>query len=197
MKLNIRREYIVIMSFVVTAISCSQLESIAKLNPSEPPSKLLTSDQIQNINLESQIILPGDLPSDYQFGKPTSIMPDRYKDYPKALYQISVEITGYGSGTANIFLYSNSSDIEKAINPSAKPYDEKNSLNGLGEKSSFLTLSIPYGTGATVLEMSNALFVRCSAVIEIRIITDRKDDVSSYALKLDKRITPLVCNSQA
>ena len=124
-------------------------------NASDQTSKVLTTKQINNINLESEIINTGDLPSKYEYSKPTSTVPERFKDLPKAQYQISIEITEQGSweGNTAIFLYVNSKDIDKAFNPTGKAYDEKNALNGLGEKSSFSMLSVPYGTGATTLDL--------------------------------------------
>ncbi|MGB7539308.1 MAG: hypothetical protein WBM17_12290 [Anaerolineales bacterium] len=190
------RKTIIWIALAALALGRSQLNGIIPSNPSSPASSLLTPEQINGINLEQQLVRPGDLPEGFTAGNPGSTVPERFKDFPPAQYQVSVELTAGGSwaGNTTVFLYGNADDIEKAFNPEGKAYDESNALEGLGEKSSFLKLSIPYGTGGSTLDAANAFWIRCSAVVEIRLITSNDDDVKNYALALDQRITPYVCN---
>jgi hypothetical protein len=197
MEILMKRTAPVWIALAVLTIGCSQLDGVFASSSSEDVNNLLTPEQISGLNLESIIIQPGDLPENYQYGSPTSAVPERFKDYPQAHYQISVEITNRGSwaGDTTIFLYSDANDIEAAVNPNGTAYDPSNALEGLGEKSSFLKFSIPYGTGGSTLDGVNALWNRCSAVVEIRIVTRNDDEIKDYALLLDKRIAPLVCNN--
>jgi hypothetical protein len=197
MKAAIDRRTILWITLAALALGCSQLNGIIPSNPSGRASNLLTPEQIAGINLEQQLIQPGDLPESFTAGTPGSTVPDRFKDFPPAQYQASVELTTGGSwaGNATVFLYSSADDIDKAFNPEGKTYDDSKALDGLGEKSSFLKFSIPYGTGASTIDAVNAFWIRCSAVVEIRLITPDEEVVKRYALALDGRIAPAVCNT--
>jgi hypothetical protein len=194
MRTDICRKAILWITLAVLTLSCSQLGGVI---PIAPTSNLLTPEQIAGVNLEQQLFLPGDLPDRFAAGKPGSATPERFKDFPPAQYRVSVELTEHGSwaGNATVFLYSNTDDIEKAFNPTGAEYDEILALAGLGEKSSVMELSMPYGTGATTIDMVNAQWVRCSAVVEVRLITKNSQEAKDYALALDRRIAPLVCNN--
>jgi hypothetical protein len=197
MKADHKRKALVWIALAALAVSCSQLNGIIPSNPSGVTSALLTPEQISAVNLHQQIFQPGDLPAVFSAGSPGAAVPERFADFPPAQYQISVEFSTGGSwaGNASVFLYSEAADIEKAFNPKGEAYDESQALEGLGEKSSFLEFSIPYGTGATTLDGANAFWVRCSAVAEIRLVTRNVDDVKNFALALDQRIAPFVCNN--
>jgi hypothetical protein len=197
MKADHKRKALVWIALAALAVSCSQLNGIIPSNSSGVMSALLTPEQISVVNLQQQIFQPGDLPADFSAGSPGAAVPERFADFPPAQYQISVEFSTGGSwaGNASVFLYSEAADIEKAFNPKGEAYDESQALEGLGDKSSFLEFSIPYGTGATTLDGANAFWVRCSAVAEIRLVTRNVDDVKNYALALDQRIAPFVCNN--
>lgn len=161
----------------------------------EPTSKLLTSAQISEVKLELLSFQAGDLPAKYEIAVPTTTIPERFKDFPVAQNQISVEITLFGSwaGNATIFLYERQADIDKAFQLSSGTANE--TISGLGEKSVFAAFSIPYGTEGGTIDGANVLFVRCSAVVEIRLITENNEDVIAYAKRLDERLMPAVCNN--
>jgi len=197
MKADHKRKALVWIALAALAVGCSQLNGIVPSNPSGVTSALLTPEQIGAVNLHQQIFQPGDLPAVFSAGSPGAAVPERFADIPPAQYQISVEFSTGGSwaGNASVFLYSEAADIEKTFNPKGEAYDESQALEGLGDKSSFLEFSIPFGTGATTLDGANAFWVRCSAVAEIRLITRNVDDVKRYALALDQRIAPFVCNN--
>jgi hypothetical protein len=177
------------------ALGCSQLPGLIPSGGSGSAGNLLDAGQIAQVDLASIVWQSGDLPAAYGHGTPTATVPDRFKDFPPAQAQISVELTAGGSsaGNATVFLYAAAADIEKAFNPKGEPYDESKALAGLGEKSSALEFSIPYGTGADSIDGVNVFWTRCSAVAEIRLITSAPDDAKAYARALDARLAAAAC----
>lgn len=189
------RKIVVAGILALFALGCSQLTDLVPSGGSGSTGHLLNAGQIAKVDLASIVWQSGDLPAAYGHGTPTATVPDRFKDFPPAQAQISVELTAGGSsaGTATVFLYAASADIEKAFNPTGEPYDETKALAGLGEKSSVLELSIPYGTGADTIDVVNVLWTRCSAVTEIRLFTSNLDDAKAYARALDARLAAAAC----
>ncbi len=160
-----------------------------------PAATLLTAGQIQSVPLSSILLQDGDLPAAFGHGNPTSAVPERFKDFPAAQAQISIEFTQGGSwaGDASVFLYADAADIEKAFNPKGDAYDESQALAGLGEKSNVLVYAIPYGTAGETLDGVNVLWTRCSAVAEIRLVTSNPEVGKDYARALDARLAAAAC----
>jgi hypothetical protein len=42
-------------------------------------------------------------------------------------------------------------------------------------------------------DMHTLVFYRCHAVVKIRTWADHSDDIANYAIRLDRRLTPIVC----
>lgn len=164
-----------------------------KLTPTKT-SPLLTSGQITALPLEALLIQAGDFPSAYKIGDASNVIPERYKDNPVAQKQISVGLTRNDSwqGDVSIFLYEKQTDIDKSYGQESAHSED---ISGLGEKSNLIVFSVPYSGG--VLDGLNLVFIRCSAVVHMRILVEgiTKDDIIAYAKRLDKRLAPSVCNN--
>jgi hypothetical protein len=81
------------------------------------------------------------------------------------------------------------------MQPSLKDIKDTDKVAGLGEQSVQTPFSIPYGTGGSSLDGMDVIFTRCSAVVNIRLITDQTDEVIAYAKLLDGRLKSVACKN--
>lgn len=161
-------------------------------------SNLLTADQIAEVALSSLLAQAGqDLEERYSVQSPTNSVSDRYAEYPDAVAQASQELMSGGawSGGVVVFLYDDQVDIDAAY---GEPADDWESIADLGERSKFISFSMPFGTSGGTIDGVDIGFVRCSAVVHMRIIragfntTDA--DLIAFAVLLDEILAPAVCS---
>lgn len=157
--------------------------------PTAIPSS--TAVPLSQINLEPLLVQSGDLPAGLSGSQVRDEAPEMFRDMPKyenVIYQ-RFENKGQVVGGITVFLYASGNDInsayssiEKGIGSGTEP------LSDIGEKGIVAELSLLDNTSTDIL------FVRCQAVVHIRMPGD-KTDSTPYARRLDKRITPVVCQS--
>lgn len=173
--------------------------------PTTSPTITPTLIQISELNLESFLILPGDLPAGYEGGQIHNITNEQYNWVSNhGDYNIYQQIAKYNlqSGGVSVLVYESLEQVEIA-------YEElinglgTNGINeygdtrigeyqGLGEKATFSTNELVFN--GVPINNVNLVFVRCHAVIEVGFL-DTLDisSLSGYAQRLDQRLVPLVC----
>jgi hypothetical protein len=190
---------------VQTAIAQTQIAQPI-LTPIPSPTEIPTPTPIplSDIDLESILLLSGDLPTDIIGGQVRSNPPKGLGSLPEAdqVIQQGFRADELASDGVTIFLYDSISDLDKAYEMVAQieGLNSKRTLYGVGEKGAFsveelggLPLigggSIPGGTSVKLV------FSRCHALVYIDLFSPNasEDVATTYAQRLDERITPLVC----
>lgn len=167
------------------------------LTPTTTPT--LTPVPLSEIDIEPIIIKDGDLPIGYSGGQVKDVAPRGYTYMPPAEKTIYQELVKDGklSGFVVIFLYSTQENVERAyvrVSQLLSDNGDTESSNIAGEKATIAADFLGYDNAAIA-------FVRCSAVVEIRIlgVTDivasmqLEESIGSYAKRLDERLKPLIC----
>jgi len=122
-------------------------------------------------------------------------------DSDNQLYQ-QFERNGRAAGGVAVMLYESSDDIDGAYSLLLEGFGEPSNEAGItverqavpdvGEQAETVTIE---GTllGVT-LDSVDLAFIRCSAVVHIRLVgTAQLAEASSYARRLDERLAGLVC----
>lgn len=187
------------------------LSAFSPLSPraSDKLSDELTPAQeagsLQNVDLAAIVLQPGDLPSGYSVGKTEHRDPGAFQKLPRTENVVSQQIKKKKKliGSTTIFLYMNDEETSRAyaamlkgLGDSSSPGSTIRNVKGIGERSVLAMSNMAFlVSGATVhrLEFRELFFVRCHAVINIRL--DDPDTIISYAQKLDQRISASLCRS--
>jgi hypothetical protein len=149
-----------------------------------------TSVPLSEVDLEAILILPGDLPTDFVGGQIKSKVTNEFKDVPDAaqVVQQGFRAGDYSADGITILLYESPSDIDAAYKVFLREERRLGPLSDVGEKAKI------FSSGLDVKSVQ-ILFVRCHAIVFIDLFaTSASADVATtYAQRLDKRLTPLVC----
>jgi hypothetical protein len=152
---------------------------------------------LPEIDLESILIQPGDLPAGYSGAQIREQAPEMFSKLPRADVSIYQQLAknGDAAGGITVFLYSQSEHVSKAYSLIVSGFgtSEDNSLfkkvtqplPGIGEECTATSMEAkqPYIQNACDLA-----FVRSSAVVHIRMSNATEADIASYAKRLDKRL---------
>jgi len=153
------------------------------------------------IDLESILIRPGDLPAGYSGAQIREQVPEMFSELPRgdaSIYQ-QLAKNGNSAGGITIFLYSQSAHVSKAYSLIVSGFgaSEDNSLfkkvtqslPDIGEK---CTVTAMKGKQPYIQDACDLAFVRSSAVVHIRMSNTAEVDIASYAKRLDKRLQNLL-----
>lgn len=155
-------------------------------NLTDVPTQILpTPIPLADIDLESIILLPGDLPDGYTGAEVLDPIPDRFGGTQgvNEIFQV-IEYKSRPAGEVTIIVYD--SEARSAITydlilDGMYPIEE---VKILGEQAQ---LEINH----FITELS---FLRCNADVKITMWNStNREIIISYAQKLDKRLIPLVC----
>lgn len=172
--------------------------------PTATPSPTPTPIPLSEIDLEPILILPGDLPAGFSGAQIRDVLPEMFATLPDSDNQIyqQFERNGRAAGGVAVMLYESSDDIDGAYSLLLEGFGEPSNEAGItverqavpdvGEQAETVTIE---GTllGVT-LDSVDLAFIRCSAVVHIRLVgTALLAEASSYARRLDERLAGLVC----
>jgi hypothetical protein len=141
------------------------------------------------LNLESMLIINGDLPAGYEASQVRSKLSDLSKSAPTPEYFISQSLTHNGNygGGIDVLVYDDASKAQTAyrVIDNNVPGDLKNIEIGEGGQ---------VASTSFIVSTVSLLFVRCHAAVSIQFMeTTQEDDAISYAKRLDERLKPIVC----
>jgi len=189
-------------SAIETAIAQTQA-AIPTSTPIPTPTSIPTPTPIplSDIDLESILLLSGDLPIEFVGDQVKTIPPKVFNGAPTAdqVIQQTIRSGIYGGDGISILLYQSPSDLDTAYNIVNKAMEIKGKngifkpLPNLGEKAVFSqSLSM---FESQMIYSTQIVFTRCHALVYIDLFAPSADLVvaTTYAQRLDKRLKPLVC----
>lgn len=174
--------------------------------PTDTPQHTATPTRVplSELDLEPLLIVPGDLPAGFSGAQIRDVLPPMFDGVPETDNQISqqFERDGEGAGSVNVMLYSAGVDREavyaRILDGFAEPEDGSNikvvreNIAEVGEMAEAETIEA--SVLSTPLNTADLTFVRCGAVVHIRLFgTSKMVDIVSYARRLDRRLMAVVC----
>lgn len=173
--------------------------------PTPTNTPTATPIPLSELDLEPLLIQPGDLPAGFSGAQVKDVAPSLFDDLPTAENTMDqrFERGGDTAGGVTVFLYDSTSEIEEAyalIMSIEADYAlimggmNVQTVAGVGEQAIVSVLSLP--VGGFTLESSDLAFIRCNAVVHIRMadVVDI-DTIRVYAKRLDSRLESVVCQS--
>jgi hypothetical protein len=149
---------------------------------------------LSEIDLDTILLLPGDLPPACVGGQIRSAVPRQFGDLPAADSVVTQDLYD-GDYKAEpgvmILLYESSSDLDEAYEGVCTSEELSQQVADVGERAmaseSYNTL---FNVGSATL-----VFVRCHALVYLDLFSPTADTevVVAYAQRLDERLSPLVC----
>jgi hypothetical protein len=184
------------------------LDYVADFSPVAATNKISNAMQtvpsLSQVDLESILLKPDDLPAAYSGETITYIVPKAYKKLPKAMKYIDQRFKKDKEvkGGVTIFLYDTTENAERAYSAltktSGKPESSEFTSNDskpipdIGEKGTIGYFKIVIQAVGHYFISWDIVFIRCHTVVSIRL--DDAFHIVSYAKKLDQRLQGLVCN---
>lgn len=164
--------------------------------PANTPTNTNTPKPLSASDLEPFLILPGDLPAGYYGAQVRPVLPSMFRELPPAasvIYQEIATIQGQKGGVA-VALYDSPSTLDEAYRIILDSMsDQVQPLPSVGERAHYLAVYFVV-TGDMITE---ALFMRCGAVVHIRITGlsqhSGADQIVTYAGRLDARLAQILC----
>ncbi len=174
--------------------------------PSPTNTPTATPIPLSELDLEPLLIQPGDLPAGFSGAQVKDVAPNMFDDLSAAENTIDqrFERGGDTAGGVTVFLYDSTSEIEEAYALLMSIEADYvvlltggmniQTVTGVGEQAIVSVLS--FSVGGFALESSDLAFIRCNAVVHIRMagVVDI-DTIKAYAKRLDSRLEPVVCQS--
>ena len=160
--------------------------SIAQTQAAIPTATLIP---FSALDLESILITSGDLPAGYEAAQIRNKLSDFSKAVPAPDYFISQSLSYNGNigGLVEVLVYDDISNVQTAY---------KIAVNNLPGDKTNLKIGEGGQVASTYFIMSTAslAFIRCHAVVSMQFMgTTNTDDAISYAMRLDERLTSMVC----
>lgn len=187
----------IIFSFLLTFTlsACgptdTEIQSTVQASIAQTQAAVPTATQIpfSALNLEPILITTGDLPPGYEASQIRNELSDLSKASPTPDYFVSQSISYNGNfgGTIDVLIYEDSVKTQSAyqVISNNMPGDSTNIEVGDGGQISSTSF---------IVSTVSLSFIRCHAVVSVQFMeTTQKDDVVSYAKRLDERLKPLVC----
>jgi len=181
-------ETVVITQVVeVTLTAMPEPTATPTVVPTAAPTE--TPVPLGDINLEPLLIQPGDLPPGYTASQIRMDFPEFLRDAPEPqgfLRQLIDGRSGIG-GSVQVLLYDSLQDVDAALLLVADTIPDPEVSDGYGEKCYISSTSIAVRTASFA-------FSRCHAVVLGTFIgTSSIGAATSYAMRLDARLEPVVC----
>lgn len=190
-----------------TAVPTSTSLPPSTQTPSQLPTLTPVPISLSELNLETILFKPGDLPSGFSVGEISKISSKQYKwveNHGVNNIHAMLERGGVLSdGSVSMFLYNSSDEVNEAYVSMVNSYGPSSIdnpvglLNGVGEKATFVESNEVWN--GDIDHQISITFTRCHAAVEITIFDDIGDvslsSISTYATKLDERLQSLVCTT--
>ena len=178
------------------------LTPLATITPYSTPFSTLTPNQLADINLESILIKPDDLPEGYTGGQVNDKLPIYLDVRDTPVKQIFQEFNNnnVSAGGVAVIVFNDDSFMGNALFgfgwglgfPDYLHVD----INGetMHLTKDLLSSATVSGNSQAEIEGMDGYFKRCNTIVHVRMTgTVDQDSITSYAKKLDERLTPLVC----
>jgi hypothetical protein len=177
------------------AISTAIAQTQAAI-PTATLTPVPTKIPIDEINLEALLILPGDLPAQFEGQQIRSHFPERLNGLgiPEGINTASQSFRNdeWASDGVTITIYKSADEAKTNFTDNLNNKLPK--VDGLGDDS----LINEEGTLCDRCSMQ-IIFIRCNALVYVDIFNELADrdavyeTITTYAKRLDKRLQPLVC----
>jgi hypothetical protein len=183
--------------FTLLLASCSASPTARQVQSTAVSSQTSsTSVPLSDVNLDDILLNPGDLPPEY-IGQQISHNPPAIFESVQEVVQVvqqPFEVGKYPSDGITIFLFSSPTDLDSAYKRVTEiiSIGALEPLSEVGEKA----VIQEEGQGVFLVTSVQVVFIRCHALVYIQLFaSDATTDLAtSYAKKVDKRISPLVCD---
>lgn len=175
-------------------ISCGGPQVATDPTPASAPTAMPTVVTLDKIAIEPALIQSGDLPSGLVGGQVKALVPVLFKGItpPDRVLTQSLENGGVALGNVTVLLYQDTKNRDAAYTQmlgdiAITPATGGTAQPGIGERSlgGLFTNNLP--------GFAEIAFVRCHAVVHIRLDTQDATDVTTYAKRLDTRLQTVVC----
>ena len=164
------------------------------LAPIPTPTFTLTPVLLSELEIEPLLIQQGDLPAGFSGAQVSKFPPEMFNNLPEAeneIYQ-QFEKGGEPAGGVAVFLYGSEDKLELAYNTLVEGFTEdKIIINDVGEKAEYDYLY--FDMLGVITENSDLSFIRCNALVHIRMSNEEQRPILSYAQRLDERLTQVIC----
>ena len=176
------------------------LTPLATITPYSTPFNTLTPNQLADIDLESILIKPDDLPEGYTGGQVSDTLPPYLYDLAYPVKQIYQEFNNNNVSAGGVAVMVFNDDSSMGNTHFSLWYDLGDywSYRFNGETmyltKDLLSSATYSGSSKAEFEGMDGYFKRCNTIVHVRMtgIVDQ-DSITSYAEKLDERLTPLIC----
>jgi hypothetical protein len=158
--------------------------------PTIAPTATATPMPLSALKLDSLLIQSGDLPAGLSGAQIRDTAPLMFEKVPKAdntIYQ-QVARNGKQAGGVAVFLYEDTSKVDEAYKEILSGMgSDANPVSEIGDKASIMMLTLG-------MEGGDLVFERCNFVVHVRFTgTPNADDITSYAKRLDARLSEVAC----
>ena len=184
---------LVLLFTTACAPSQSAIQTAIAQTQAAIPTAISTSTPIalKDIKLDALLVQPGDLPAGITTAQIRSTAPAMFSGLPVADQTVFQQFSQAGniSGGATVFLYSDATKRQNAyaqIHDGMGPAGLNSTVQNVGEKSNEIHMTL-------IQDEYEILFLRCTAVVHIRMFIDDNASIEAYAQHLDQRLTPVVC----
>ena len=161
------------------------------------PDATPTPIPLSQLNLESILVvegdLPGDLVPDLKTNKNAVGAADEL-DRAEIVFTQYFLLNGGEGGGVSVFLFESLEDVQAAFEKVSTMMNKPVDFSKVGERARMENFLIPLMPDVPPIEGSRLIFVRCHALAVIQF--PRADDlgaIAGYGRLLDERIQPLIC----
>ncbi len=158
--------------------------------PTIVPTATATPVPLSALKLDSLLVQAGDLPAGLSGAQIRDTAPAMFKAVPQADKTIYQQFARNGSpaGGVAVFLYEDNANVDKAYSVIlAGMGSDSKPVSKLGDKASIAILTVG-------MEGGDLIFTRCNGVVHIRMTgTSSADEITSYAKRLDTRLSEVAC----
>jgi hypothetical protein len=201
------------IALLLTASACSSatpeptptLEPTSTPEPTIAPTATPTPIPLSEIDLESILLVKGDLPTAFETGQIRSVAPEKFSYVPEPEQVISTGIrdathkTGEETGIM-ILLYDSKPLRDKAYEEMVESEGLSEPLSEVGEKATiYQKKERALIVGGEILlpptTYIKLVFTRCSALVFLNLFSPQVDELTivTYAQRLDERLQTVAC----
>lgn len=147
-----------------------------------------TTVPLSALDLEPLLIQSGDLPAGIAAAQVKDVAPLAFNGYPPTTKAIDQRFQrdGKAVGGVVVLLYEQQDNFNTARSLAMKISESSKPLDGVGEEAkAFL--------GSDLLPIRGITFIRCRAIVDVSISNVTIEEVAAYAMRLDKRLSGVVC----
>lgn len=166
--------------FVIALLTaCTGQEPVPTPTPSPYPTTVIKSLTVPDLG--SLLIDPIQLPTRVTSADINMVPHPAFADLPQADYFISALYTNgteFG-GRVSIFIYAENADLDTAWPLVLDTIYTPREIQGPGE--------------LTAVDHSDMAFIRCGALVHLKINGADADEILTFAEKLDADLVPLIC----